>query len=68
MPDNSEVSFTLTEKELASFLGVSVDLVRVLRRQGKLPFVRVNRRVLYLRSDAYAFLSQHRQAAAEVAA
>jgi excisionase family DNA binding protein len=68
MPDNSEVSFTLTEKELANFLGVSVDLVRVLRRQGKLPFVRVNRRVVYLRADAHAFLSQHRHAAAEVGA
>jgi excisionase family DNA binding protein len=68
MFDNSAASFTLTEKELAKFLGVSVDLVRVLRRQGRLPFVRINARVLYLRADAEAFLEQNRQAAAEVAA
>jgi excisionase family DNA binding protein len=68
MSDTSAVSFTLTERELAAFLGVSVDLVRHLRRTGRLPFVKINSRVLYLRSDAHAFLSQHRQAAAEVVA
>jgi excisionase family DNA binding protein len=64
----NSASFTLTEKELAKFLGVSVDLVRVLRRQGRMPFVRVNTRVLYLRNDAEAFLQQNRHAAAEVSA
>ncbi len=58
-------SFTLSERELAKFLGVSVELVRQLRRTGRLPFVRVNTRVLYLRNDAEAFLEQHRHAAAE---
>jgi excisionase family DNA binding protein len=68
MFDNSASSFTLTEKELAKFLGISVDLVRQLRRQGRLPFVKINSRVLYLRTDAVAFLEQHRQQVAEVAA
>jgi excisionase family DNA binding protein len=68
MFDNSASSFTLTEKQLAKFLGISVDLVRQLRRQGRLPFVKINSRVLYLRTDAVAFLEHHRQQVAEVAA
>ncbi len=68
MFDNSASSFTLTEKELAKFLGISVDLVRHLRRQGRLPFVRINTRIVYLRDDAVKFLEQHRSAVAEVAA
>jgi excisionase family DNA binding protein len=68
MPNNSEVSFTLTEKELAKFLGISVDLVRHLRRTGRLPFVKINSRIVYLRNDAVAFLEQHRQAVVEVRA
>jgi excisionase family DNA binding protein len=68
MLDNFASSFTLTEKELAKFLGISIDLVRHLRRQGRLPFVRINTRIVYLRSDAVAFLEQHRQAVVEVAA
>jgi excisionase family DNA binding protein len=68
MSDNSAASFTLTEKELAKFLGVSVDLVRQLRRAGRLPFVRINSRVLYLRDDARQFLEQNRQAAVGVGA
>jgi predicted site-specific integrase-resolvase len=69
MPDNSaDISFTLTEKQLANFLGISVDLVRQLRRTGRLPFVKINSRILYLRNDAVAFLEQHRTACAEVGA
>ncbi len=68
MSDNSAVTFTLTEKQLAQFLGISVDLVRHLRRTGRLPFVKINSRVLYLKTDALEFLSQHRQACAEVGA
>ncbi len=68
MHDDPAQTFTLTERELAKFLGVSVDLVRHLRRTGRLPFVKINSRVLYLRSDAHAFLSQHRHAVAEVGA
>ncbi len=68
MSQNPEPTYTLTEKQLAQFLCISVDLVRHLRRTGRLPFDKINSRVLYLRSDAHAFLSQHRQAAAEVVA
>lgn len=68
MLDNSASTFTLSEKQLAKFLGVSVELVRHLRRTGRLPFVKINSRILYLRADAEAFLEQNRRAAAEVAA
>jgi predicted site-specific integrase-resolvase len=68
MSDNSTTTFTLTEKQLAQFLGISVDLVRHLRRTGRLPFVRINTRIVYLKTDALEFLSQHRQACAEVGA
>ncbi len=64
MSDNSAATYTLNEKELAKFLGLSVDFVRQLRRTGRLPFVKINSRILYLRSDARAFLAQHRHAAA----
>jgi len=66
MSHNPEPAFTLTEKQLAQFLGISVDLVRHLRRTGRLPFVKINSRVLYLKTDALEFLAQHRQAVAEV--
>ncbi len=68
MPDSLATAFTLTEKQLAQFLGISVDLVRHLRRTGRLPFVKINSRILYLKTDALEFLSQHRQACAEVGA
>jgi excisionase family DNA binding protein len=40
-------SATLTEEEAAQFLGVGVDLVRRLRREGELPHVRLGERVLF---------------------
>jgi hypothetical protein len=66
--DSAGITFTLTEKQLAHFLGISVDLVRHLRRTGRLPFVKINSRIVYLRTDALEFLSQHRRACAEVGA
>jgi hypothetical protein len=68
MSHHSAPTFTLSERELAKFLGVSIDLVRHLRRTGRLPFLRINRRVLYLRNDAVAFLEQNRHDVAEVGA
>jgi predicted site-specific integrase-resolvase len=68
VPDSLATAFTLIEKQLAQFLGISVDLVRHLRRTGRLPFVKINSRILYLKTDALEFLSQHRQACAEVGA
>ncbi len=65
MPANPEPTYTLTEKQLAQFLGISVDLVRHLRRTGRLPFVKINSRVVYLKTDALEFLAQHRTACAE---
>ncbi len=66
--DNSAASFTITEQQFADALGISIQLVRQLRQQGRLPHVRINRRVLYLKSDVPRVLEQHRQAMSEVAA
>ncbi len=61
-------SYTLTEPQFAAIVGLSVAFLRELRRQGRVPHIRVNRRVLYLKSDAERFLEQHRNAAVEVGA
>ncbi len=61
-------SYTLTEPQFAAVVGLSVAFLRELRRQGRVPHIRVNRRVLYLKADAERFLEQHRNAAAEVGA
>ncbi len=61
-------SYTLTETQFAAVVGLSVAFLRELRRQGRVPHIRVNRRVLYLKADAERFLEQHRNAAAEVGA
>jgi hypothetical protein len=66
--DNSAAKYTLTEQQFADAVGLSIALVRVLRRQGRIPHIRINTRVLYLRADVDKFLEEHRQAAAEVAA
>jgi transcriptional regulator with XRE-family HTH domain len=65
--DTSAASFTITEQQFADALGVSIQLVRQLRRQGRLPHVRINRRILYLKSDVPGVLEQHRQAMSKVA-
>jgi excisionase family DNA binding protein len=67
--ETAEKSLTLSELQFASTLGISVQLLRQLRRQGRVPFVRVGKRgVRYLRDDAHRFLEQHRQAETECAA
>jgi hypothetical protein len=68
MLDTSAVSYTLTEPQFAAIVGLSVAFLRELRRQGRVPHIRINRRVLYLKSDAQRFLDDHRQAVVEVAA
>jgi hypothetical protein len=60
--DTSTAKHTLTEREFAEFVGLSVSVIRQLRQQGRIPHIRVNKRVLYLRTDALEFLIQHRQA------
>ncbi len=68
MLDTSAASYTLTEPQFAAVVGLSVAFLRELRRQGRVPHIRVNRRVLYLKADAERFLEQHRRAVVEVAA
>jgi hypothetical protein len=68
MLDTSAPSYTLTEPQFAAIVGLSVAFLRELRRQGRVPHIRINRRVLYLKADAERFLDDHRQAVVEVAA
>jgi predicted site-specific integrase-resolvase len=67
MFNNSAATYTLTEEQFANAVGISIAFLRELRRQGRVPHVRINRRVLYLKTDAERFLEQHRNAVAEVA-
>ncbi len=53
---------TITEAEFAAAVGLSVQNVRLLRRDGRLSHIRVNRRVLYTPDDVTAFLRAHRRA------
>lgn len=67
MPDTTTAScLVLTEPQFARAVGLSLALVRALRREGRLPHVRVGRRVLYLHRDAEQFLEANRRAAAQV--
>jgi transcriptional regulator with XRE-family HTH domain len=66
--DNSAAKFTLTEKQFAAAVGLSPQLIAQLRKQGRIPHVKVNSRILYLRTDVDRFIAQHRQASAEVVA
>ncbi len=67
--ENLEKSLTLTEPEFASALGISTQLLRQLRREGRVPYVRLGkRRISYLRDDARRILEQHRHAETECAA
>ncbi len=66
MTEKPTETYTYTEQEFAVAVGLSIALIRELRRQGCVPHVRINRRVLYLRSDVPKFLESHRQAVAEV--
>ncbi len=68
MLDTSAASYTLTEPQFAAIVGLSVAFLRELRRQGRVPHIRINRRVLYLKADAERFLEQHRAAVGEVGA
>ncbi len=53
--------FTYTEQQFAERVGLSIALVRQLRREGRLSHVRVNKRVLYTEEDIKTFLASHRQ-------
>jgi predicted site-specific integrase-resolvase len=67
MFNNSAATYTLTEEQFANAVGISIAFLRELRRAGRVPHVRINRRVLYLKTDAERFLEQHRNAVAEAA-
>jgi excisionase family DNA binding protein len=60
--------YTLTEQEFSEVVGLSLAFVRQLRKQGRLPHVRIGDRVLYTQEDVYSFLESHRHAVAGEAA
>jgi predicted DNA-binding transcriptional regulator AlpA len=58
---------TLTERQAAQFLGIAFSTLRQARMQGPRPnrmptppYVRLGRRVLYLRADLERWLASHR--------
>ncbi len=53
--------YTLTEQEFSEAIGLSLAFVRQLRKQGRLPHVRVGDRVLYTQQDVHEFLQSHRR-------
>jgi excisionase family DNA binding protein len=59
--DNSAAKFTFTEQQFADAVGLSLAFVRQLRKQGRLPHVRVGDRVLYTQQDVHEFLQSHRR-------
>lgn len=52
---------TLREDEAAALLGLSRPTLHRLRRNGRLPFVRVGSRVLYRMRDLERFLDRNAQ-------
>ncbi len=59
---------TYTEIQFAQLVGLSLSTVRKLRSRGRVPHVRLGKRILYTQADVESFLAAHRQAAVEVAA
>ncbi len=60
--------YTLTEPEFSEAIGLSIAFVRQLRKQGRLPHIRVGDRVLYTEQDVRSFIESHRHAVAGEAA
>ncbi|MBK6426818.1 MAG: helix-turn-helix domain-containing protein [Blastocatellia bacterium] len=56
MLEQTDARLTVDEPEAASLLGLSRPTLHRLRRDGRLPFVRVGSRVLYRRRDLERFL------------
>jgi excisionase family DNA binding protein len=52
---------TMTEREFASAVGLSVTTLWSLRRAGKLPHFKVGRRILYSREHVTLFLASIEQ-------
>lgn len=49
----------LTVKEAASMLRLSVSALTALRTEGKLPYVRLGKRVLFKRETLLQFINEH---------
>ena len=67
MDDNLEIKITFTEKEAARYIGMSVSFLQKDRMNGKLAnrtlgpeWVKVGRRILYLKEDLEKWLYEHR--------
>lgn len=49
---------TLDEKSACKILGVSERTLITLRSQGKIPFLKINRRILYRAKDLFNYLEE----------
>jgi excisionase family DNA binding protein len=66
--DASTARQTFTEIEFCRLVGLSLSTVRKLRSKGRVPHLRLGRRILYTPSDVEAFLAAHRRIAVREAA
>ena len=62
--ENRKIYRVLNERAFAETVGLSYQLIKKMRQEGKIRFCRVGRRVLYKYPEhVEAFLSQHEKAA-----
>lgn len=50
----------MTQEELAQLLRVSIHAVRKWRQAGRIPYVRINKTILFSHADVAAFVEKHR--------
>ena len=52
---------TLDEKAASKLMGISERTLATLRAEGKIPFVKIHHRTLYLAADLYRYLKDNSQ-------
>lgn len=60
---NSEIRYTLSEKEFCATIGISPATAYRLRKAGKLPYCHIGRRILYLKRHIEELLTDHEKSA-----
>lgn len=56
LPNWPEGRGTLNEAETAGYLGIGMDFLRQLRQEGRIPYHKIGRRIVYTASDVARFL------------
>jgi hypothetical protein len=57
---NGMVPLTMDSKAAAALLGISIRALWHLKQRGLIPFIRVNRRVMYERLELETWIKRHR--------